>query len=285
MPRSRDAATGLPRGIEVMVKKASVDPAFRSLLLARRADAAAEIGLQLTQAEAAILNSVPQSQIEATIDRTVVHPLTRSAFLGKAAAVMVAALGAGASHTYAEMGGSEGIRPDRPPRPPRPDPFVVYVVADYKGKAEYGVGRRDELNTKSSEIARTNGFLRPAHSLANRSWKSDPRHEGIRFPMVPPGALRCKRVAECKTLEEAELLKQQKQADADARLARKQKQEQERLAALPKSRRELEEKQDERLREAHKLFEEKLKALLAGEAEAPRPPQHRVTKGIRPDRP
>ena len=38
---------GVPRGIEVLLKKASVDPAFRELLLSRRAEAANAIGLIL----------------------------------------------------------------------------------------------------------------------------------------------------------------------------------------------------------------------------------------------
>ncbi len=103
----------IPRGIEVLVKKASVDPAFRALLLERRAGAATEIGLTVAPAEAAMLGAIPAAQFEAIIARTTVDPMSRAAFLGKAAAVMLVALGAGAG-----CGGCipvTGSAPDRPP--------------------------------------------------------------------------------------------------------------------------------------------------------------------------
>lgn len=50
---------GIPRGIEVLVKKAAIDPAFREVLLEKRGAAAAEI---------ATLNSVPRAQIEQIIE-------------------------------------------------------------------------------------------------------------------------------------------------------------------------------------------------------------------------
>ena len=40
----------IPRGIEVLVKKAAVDPQFRRLLLEKRGEAAKEIGLALDPA-------------------------------------------------------------------------------------------------------------------------------------------------------------------------------------------------------------------------------------------
>ena len=67
----------IPRGIEVLVKKASVDPAFRTLLLERRAGAAREIALELDPAEAAMLNAIPAAQLEAIIARTTVDPMSR----------------------------------------------------------------------------------------------------------------------------------------------------------------------------------------------------------------
>ena len=46
-PGSGKPVGDIPRGIEVLVKKASVDPRFCDTLLRRRADAAKEIGLEL----------------------------------------------------------------------------------------------------------------------------------------------------------------------------------------------------------------------------------------------
>ncbi|HPD16600.1 MAG TPA: hypothetical protein PLE19_16725 [Planctomycetota bacterium] len=107
------AAPGVvPRGIEVLVKKASVDPAFRAILLERRAGAAREIGLALTQAEAAMLGAIPAGQLDAIIARTTVDPMSRGAFLGKAAALMLAALGAGAGCDGCIP--VTGIAPDHP---------------------------------------------------------------------------------------------------------------------------------------------------------------------------
>jgi len=43
----------IPRGIEVLIKKAAVDPEFRSLLIEKRDAAAREIGLALDPASSA----------------------------------------------------------------------------------------------------------------------------------------------------------------------------------------------------------------------------------------
>jgi len=106
----------IPRGVEVLLKKAAVDPDFRRTLLARRADAADEIGLALDPAEAAMLRAAPAAQLEAIIDRTSVEPSLRSAFLGRAAAVMLVALGAGTAGCEPDAPPpTKGIGPDLPP--------------------------------------------------------------------------------------------------------------------------------------------------------------------------
>ena len=69
----------IPRGIEVLVKKASVDSEFRELLLGRRGDAAGEIGLELTAAEKAMLANIPAEQFKAIISQTKVKPENRRA--------------------------------------------------------------------------------------------------------------------------------------------------------------------------------------------------------------
>ncbi|UCE27642.1 MAG: hypothetical protein JSW52_02500 [Candidatus Coatesbacteria bacterium] len=133
----------VPRGIEVLVKKAAVDPEFRALLLAERSAAAAEIGLELSEAEVAMLDGVPEIQLDGIIANTMVNPKVRSAFMGRVAAVMLAALGvaavdSGCATTLGNQpddpgdgppitgsddvmnpgggGASEGIRPDIPGR-------------------------------------------------------------------------------------------------------------------------------------------------------------------------
>ena len=105
----------VPRGVEVLIKKAAVDAAFKTLLLEKRAAAAETIELSLDPAEEAMLDAVPRGQLEAIIANTKVSQALRPSFLGYAAAVMLAALGA----ATAGCNGSgpepvEGIRPDRP---------------------------------------------------------------------------------------------------------------------------------------------------------------------------
>ncbi len=107
---------GIPRGIEVLIKKASVDQDFRSVLLKERAKAAAEIELELSAAEAAMLNAIPLEQIEKIIENAKVPDEHRRIFLGKVAAAMLGVLGLGLSGCM-WVG---GIRPDRPPGPEGP---------------------------------------------------------------------------------------------------------------------------------------------------------------------
>lgn len=112
----------IPHGMELLVKKAAVDPEFRSVLLARRAEAASEIeGLVLEPAEIAMLNGIPAEQLEAIIAATKVPEGTRRALLGKVTVVALAAVGAvvvAESCTLGIRPGallSKGIAPDRPP--------------------------------------------------------------------------------------------------------------------------------------------------------------------------
>lgn len=101
-----------PRGVEVLIKKAAVDAEFRRLLLDKRAEAAALIGLKLDPAEACMLAGVPEAQLESTIARTKVNERQRPIFLGTAAALMLAALGTARGADEPPPPG--GISPDRP---------------------------------------------------------------------------------------------------------------------------------------------------------------------------
>ena len=109
----------IPRGIEVLVKKAAVDPEFKFILMRDRAWAAQEIGLVLDAAEATMLNLIPAPQLEAIIARTTVDPRVKPAFLGRAAAVMLVALGATAIQlTSAQDATRRGITETWTPPPP-----------------------------------------------------------------------------------------------------------------------------------------------------------------------
>ncbi|MGA2066034.1 MAG: hypothetical protein ABSG86_13760 [Thermoguttaceae bacterium] len=123
-PGSGQPAGNIPRGIEVLVKKAAVDAAFKERLLGLRAAAAGEIGLRLAPAEAMMLAIAPAEQLEAVIARTAVPQEHRRAFLGQAAAAMLATLGVAVGVGCGPE--PKGVRPDRPPtkgiQPDRPPP-------------------------------------------------------------------------------------------------------------------------------------------------------------------
>ncbi|MBI4965307.1 MAG: hypothetical protein HY913_18670 [Desulfomonile tiedjei] len=125
---------GIPRGIEVLVKKASVDSGFREVLLDKRAEAAAEIGLQLSPAEVATLNSVPRAQIEQIIDNTTVPTEHRRVFLGKIGAAMLSVLALPLSGCFVTGIRPQGCRPDTLPVAPqgiRPDDPSVKEKTTY----------------------------------------------------------------------------------------------------------------------------------------------------------
>ena len=117
----------IPRGVEVLVKKASVDPWFKAMLLSQRAGAAEAIGLALDPAEVTLLNFIPAAQLEAVIARTKVEPSKVPAFLGRAAAVMLVALGA--SSAPAQIAPTKGVTPAGPAIPVPPNPNGVAVAA------------------------------------------------------------------------------------------------------------------------------------------------------------
>lgn len=121
-PGSGQPLGAVPRGVEVLVKKASVDAEFKEVLLAERAAAAERIGLALDPAETLMLSAVPSEQLEAIIARTHVPKEHRRAFLGTAAAAMLAAVGlvslgcgSGGRPDRNDMGGAGGARPQELP--------------------------------------------------------------------------------------------------------------------------------------------------------------------------
>ncbi len=91
-PGSGTKVGAIPRGIEVLIKKASVDPEFRRLLLEKRGEAAKEIELELTEAEWNTLSSIPAEQLEKIIDNTKVKPEHRAIFLGNVGKLMLVAV-------------------------------------------------------------------------------------------------------------------------------------------------------------------------------------------------
>lgn len=107
-----------PRGIEVLLKKAAVDPEFRALLLDDLEKAAEMIALELDPVERSMLKTMPPKQLAIIIDRTTVPQAQRRAFLGTAAAAMLAALTgvsnahAGGEPQWGQGSSTGGIRPN-----------------------------------------------------------------------------------------------------------------------------------------------------------------------------
>lgn len=134
-PNVQPSPGGVPRGIEILIKKAAVDPAFKQLLLEKRADAAAALGLELTAAEEAMLQTLPQTQLAATVASTKVHPRLRPAFMGYAAGVMLAALGTAtaACDNPVSPPATLGSQPD-PPEWPREFPAAVAPEGESEGQ-------------------------------------------------------------------------------------------------------------------------------------------------------
>jgi len=128
-PGSGQDVGDIPRGLEVLIKKASVDADFRQRLLQRRAEAADEIGLTLDPSEVLMLKAVPAAHLEATIARTRVPTEHRRAFLGTTASAMLACIGLGVAGCGPNrvmdppVGGAAPERePDPPAKPDSPPP-------------------------------------------------------------------------------------------------------------------------------------------------------------------
>ncbi len=111
-PGSGKDVGSVPRGLEILIKKASVDPDFKEVLLTERSKAASRIDLTLEETEIAMINTVPGAHLEGMISATKVNPNLKQAFLGCTAAVMLAALTATANASDDYGTTTEGIRPD-----------------------------------------------------------------------------------------------------------------------------------------------------------------------------
>jgi acyl carrier protein len=156
-PGSGQEVGPVPRGIEILLRKASIDPAFKELLLRQRGGAAEAIGLTLEPGEAMMLASVPTAQLEAVIARAFVPQEHRRAFLGQAAAAMLAALGVTSSATAEQLAGMGGMRLD-PSSPLKKTVAerVIKVLADRTGIEAKDIKRSStlfkDLKIKAADI-------------------------------------------------------------------------------------------------------------------------------------
>ena len=125
-PGSGTSIGSIPRGIEVLVKKAAVDPAFRTLLLERRGQAAEAIGLVLalrlpeqagTYQVRPFLRSwayaAPDAKMPLDAERVRKNFIRRIA--GEVKTIELTAAGRPQERPAPEPGTTTGIRPDRLP--------------------------------------------------------------------------------------------------------------------------------------------------------------------------
>lgn len=187
---------GIPRGLEVLLKKAFVDEEFRASLLENRSRAGKTIGLELNPAESAMLDHLPREQLEAIIRATRVAPEDRRVFLGRVASVMLAALGAGIAgcRERGQVPPTKGIQPDRveaepadtpvPAQAGGPDPNRATATAPYKLDAD---GRFIEPPATHGIVWDLNSPLRQQHKrmiwLGNRP---DIDNSGIPMQKLSP---------------------------------------------------------------------------------------------------
>ncbi|MBC8471862.1 MAG: hypothetical protein H8D56_20575 [Planctomycetes bacterium] len=135
----------IPVGIDVLVKKASVDSEFRQMLLEKRGEAAREIGLELTEAEQKMLSSISLEQLEKIIDNTKVKPDQRSIFRGKAVKLMLAAAaGLAVVSMFGVTTSTAGISPDRV-RKMKMDNLNDSNDVNDPNKADFDGLKRDDL--------------------------------------------------------------------------------------------------------------------------------------------
>ena len=119
-PGSGKPLGDVPRGIEILLKKAAVDPEFHALLLRDPESAARSIELNLDSIELMMFQTIPPEQLTTIIKQTNVPQPQRRAFLGQTAAAMLAVL-SGTALVGCRDYQTKGIQPDYPLTGTAPD--------------------------------------------------------------------------------------------------------------------------------------------------------------------
>ena len=124
-PGSGTEIGNIPRGMEVLIKKAAVDLPFKNRLIENRSKVAEEIKLELTPAEKMMIDSIPAAQLESIISNTKVSSKLIPILLTGTAAVILAAIGISALGSCVEERFNliQGILPDIPPSKQVDGPF------------------------------------------------------------------------------------------------------------------------------------------------------------------
>ncbi|MBI3038800.1 hypothetical protein HYY75_07105 [bacterium] len=83
---------GIPRGMELLLKRAAVDELFRSELFEKRSKVADDLGIPLDQSERMMLDQIPGNQLSAIIGATKVPDSQKRTLIGASTAAMLALL-------------------------------------------------------------------------------------------------------------------------------------------------------------------------------------------------
>jgi len=113
----------IPRGVEVLLKMAALDPIFRKRLTHMRGQASQDLGFKLAFSEAMILEAVPEKQLQAMIDAMPVSDQERELLLSASTpwrtredSPLLATMGIRPEMPEWRPLQTRGIEPDLPPK-------------------------------------------------------------------------------------------------------------------------------------------------------------------------
>lgn len=86
----KSTRNNIPRGLELLIKRASIDSEFKSALVQKRSELLKELGITLDETEKNILECVPIDHLTRMIEATEVPPSQRKAISSGSVAAMIA---------------------------------------------------------------------------------------------------------------------------------------------------------------------------------------------------
>ena len=167
-----------PRGIEILLKKASVDREFAKVLLQSPEEAARLISLDLQDSERRILLNTPRSTLETMIRNTTVKRHQLSAFKSLSASLMLAAvLAVGSAGCDCDDSGPQtlGTTAYDPPA------SVEVKMASLQQALE---AYKADHALSYPTTAEWNGSNNPLHQYVNTSELYDPWNNAFRYESI-----------------------------------------------------------------------------------------------------
>jgi len=167
-----------PRGVEILLKKASVDEEFAKILLASPEEAARLISLDLKDSERRILLNTPASTLQTMIRHTTVKRHQLSAFKTLSASLMLAAIVA-IGTTGCDCGDSGpstlGVSANDVPNSAQAKMAVIQQALE---------AYKQEHNLSSPRTAEWNGSDNPLKQYVNTNELYDPWNNAFRYESI-----------------------------------------------------------------------------------------------------